>query len=327
VLAQLAFRRFTYDGEWLPNTFYAKAGGSGDRIAYVHDALRAAFLGDIGLLLALAGWLFSGPPSRASTLPAVVGLAGALLPLATGGDWMPAARLIVPYLPLVAVTVGLGWARLLWRARRGGTGVLSAALILSAPLGLAFQWPERARLAESAELETQGERSGHAALADWLHAQAAPGDAVVLMDIGEVGYRCIEQRIVDVTGLTDRTIGRSPGPFLDKHFDTAYLWSQRPAFIVLAFTGVPRGSEGAIAPHAFSPMETRLASDSTFRADFLRAPDPADSTRCSRTAAGAGARSSPFFDGGPERKRSGSVGRQFAKTGDSFPSSIRAWSW
>src|SRR5262245_34769901 len=54
-LAQLAFRRWMYDGEWLPNTYQAKLGGSGDRFTYVHDALRLAFVGDLGLAFAVVG--------------------------------------------------------------------------------------------------------------------------------------------------------------------------------------------------------------------------------------------------------------------------------
>jgi len=284
VLGQLAFRRIAYDGAWLPNTFYAKAGGSGNRVAYVHDALRMAFAGDIGLLLALAGWSFTGSPARTSLVPAIVGLIGGLLPLYTGGDWMPAGRLVVPYLPLLAVTASLGWARALARARRGGTGLLSVLLLASAPLSLAFHWADRVRLAESAATETAGARSGHGALADWLHSRSATGDAIVLMDIGEVGYRCIEQRIVDVTGLTDRTIATSPGTFMDKRFDLAHVWEQRPRFIVLTLFG--RDDPGAPL-HPFSPMEERLATAPEFQRDFVHATN--DSLQAHRLRATLGA--------------------------------------
>jgi hypothetical protein len=266
VLGQLAFRRWVYDGEWLPNTFYAKAGGSGDRIGYVSDALRAPFAGPLGLLLALAGWLLGGRAARVSIVPAIVGVVGGALPLVTGGDWMPAHRLVVPYVPLLAVTVSFGWARLLARARRGGTGLLSTLLLLSAPLSLALQWGDRSRLVDGAATQTAGVRTGHAALATWLRASTAPGDAIVLMDIGEVGYRCIEQRIVDVTGLTDRQIAKSPGTFMDKRFDLAYVWAQRPAAIVLTLFG--RDAPGAPL-HPFSPMEQRLALDPEFQREFI----------------------------------------------------------
>jgi len=286
VLGQLAFRRMLYDGAWLPNTFYAKAGGSGDRVGYIHDALRASFAGDIGLLLALAGWLFTGAPSRASLGPLVVGVIGGLLPLVTGGDWMPAGRLVVPYLPLLAVAVAIGWARGLARARKGGTGLLSVVLLASAPLGLAFQWGDRVRLADGAAIETAGARSGHGALATWLRSQAAPGDAIVLMDIGEVGYRCIEQRIVDITGLTDRTIGRSPGTFMDKQFDLGYVWAQEPRFIVLTLFG--RDAPGAPL-HPFSPMEERLALDRTFQRSFVHAERDTLGSEADRPRAALGA--------------------------------------
>jgi hypothetical protein len=242
----------------------------------VIDALRAPFAGVLGLLLAVAGWLFGGRPSRGSILPATVGAVGAALPLVMGGDWMPGHRFVVPYLPLLAVTVSLGWARLLVRARRGGTGLLSVLLLASAPLCLALQWGDRARLADTAATETAGARTGHGALAAWLRSQAAPGDAIVLMDIGEVGYRCIEQRIVDVTGLTDRTIGRSPGTFMDKRFDLAYVWAQKPRFIVLTYFG---GNEATAPLYPSSPMEERLAADPTFQRDYLRPRDPPEPTQ------------------------------------------------
>jgi hypothetical protein len=104
------------------------------------------------------------------------------------------------------------------------------------------------------------------------------------MDIGEVGYRCIEQRIVDVTGLTDRTIATSPGTFMDKRFDLAHLWEQRPRFIVLTLFG--RDDPGAPL-HPFSQMEERLATAPEFQRDFVHATN--DSLQAHRLRAALGA--------------------------------------
>jgi hypothetical protein len=286
VIGQLVFRRLHYDGAWLPNAVPPTAGGSGDRVSYVLDALTGSLLGDLGILLALAGWVLTGPPARASLAPAIVGCVGALLPLCTGGDTMPASRLVVPYLPLLAVTVTIGWARALARVRRGGTGLLSVLLLAGAPLGLVFQWNERERLAADATTETTGPHAGHAALAAWLRSQAAPGDAVALMDAGEVGYRCIDQRIVDLTGRTNRTIGSSQGAPTDKRFDLDYLWKLRPRFLVLSFFS----RDAADAPlHALTPMEERLAFSPGFQRDFVRGASDKLSTEADRERASLGA--------------------------------------
>jgi len=291
VVAQLVFRHAAYDGEWLPNTYYAKLGGSGDRVAYVHDALRAAFLGDVGLVAALLGWIVGGPPSRALIVSTLVGVAGAALPFATGGDWMPRARLVAPYLPLLAVGVACGWARFMARARRESTGLAHAAVLLAAPLNLGLGWGARADLEHVATVETEGARTGHAALAAWLRERAHPGDTVLLMDIGEVGYRCIEQRIQDVTGLTDRRIAKSPGTFNAKQIDPDVLWSRPPEFIVLAFlgSGEPDSPFHPNTPlHPFSPMEAQLQSDPRFQGGYVQpqaAAAPADDARARLRAA------------------------------------------
>lgn len=275
ILGQLAFRYVFYDGELLPNTYFAKIGGSGDRVRYVVDALREPFLGPLGFLLTGLGVVLGGHAPRAWWTAALLGTAGALLPLALGGDWMHGGRLVMPYLPLLAAAVACAWGRLLGAARGLGAAV-NVFLVLTVPTAFAIQARARETLANTAALETAGARSGHGALSTWLAAQAQPGDQVVLMDIGEVGYHGIEQRIVDVTGLTDRVIARSPGTFMAKTFDLAYVFDRRPEFIVLTFLGrgdllAPVDANAPLYP--FSEMESRLASHPAFERDYFRAAD------------------------------------------------------
>lgn len=277
ILGQLAFRYAFYDGELVPNTYFAKLGGSGDRIRYVVDAVREAFLGPLGLLLAGLGVVLGGRAPRAWWTAALLGIAGALLPLALGGDWMHGSRLVMPYVPLLAAAVACAWGRLLGAARGIGAAA-NLILVLTVPIAFAIQARARDALASTAAIETTGARSGHGGLATWLAAQARPGEQVVLMDIGEVGYHAIAQRIVDVTGLTDRVIARSPGTFMAKTFDLAYVFDRRPEFIVLTFFG--RGdllaAVDAGAPlYPFSEMESRLASHPAFERDYFRAPPAA----------------------------------------------------
>ena len=59
-LAHLAFRWWAYDGEWLPNTYYAKLGGSGKKLAllYTYRGLLFPALGYPGAVIACAGYIW-----------------------------------------------------------------------------------------------------------------------------------------------------------------------------------------------------------------------------------------------------------------------------
>ena len=131
----LAFRIAAYDGEWLPNTFYAKIGGSGvvPTRAYIQAGTLLPFLGWAGAAVAAAGL---GIEKRlwwsACPLVTTAGLA-ALLPVFTGTDWMPGWRLVVPGLPLVAVLVAVGWTVCLARLERYARGALLVLPLLAIP--------------------------------------------------------------------------------------------------------------------------------------------------------------------------------------------------
>jgi hypothetical protein len=50
------------------------------------------------------------------------------------------------------------------------------------------------------------------------------------------GSAGIDRRIPDITGLTDRHIATSPGRFLLKEYDPAYVLDRRPEWIVVVLT-------------------------------------------------------------------------------------------
>ncbi len=62
---QLVFRWIAYDGEWLPNTYYAKAGGfwAFDAWPYVRDGILMPLGGALGLVIAVVGYLLRGAQS------------------------------------------------------------------------------------------------------------------------------------------------------------------------------------------------------------------------------------------------------------------------
>lgn len=274
VAAHLLFRTTMYDGEWLPNTYHAKRGGllSIDAPGYLQTFVLLHLGGVLPILAAVPLVLAEGPLRR-SLLPglAVFGY-GLLSVFATGPDWMPGFRLLVAYLPLGAALAGVGAALLAARSglRAGPTALAVAALL---PVGLAvWESPARAGYRVHAVTRSRGYREGHLALARWLNERATAGETVALMDIGIVGYECPQLRILDVTGLTDRFIAKSPGPFLDKRFDLAYVFDQRPRLLVLTVGG-PQEPGGGFDPArltAWTDIEDRLAKRPEFRADYVR---------------------------------------------------------
>lgn len=278
-LAHLAFRYLVYDGELLPNTYYAKAGGwDVPPWPYVYDGLLVPCLGAAGCAVAVLGLALGiRRVPRAILCVLATALAGAALPFITGTGWMIGHRLVVPYLPAASVCVVAGWALLLARIPRPGTRFVSLLLAATvAPMWLMQRVPRHAFHCQTL-VRAKGYRTGHIALANWLRATAAPGDTVALIDAGIIGYTCIEQRILDISGLTDRHIAKAEGSFLRKRYDPAYVLGQEPAFIILIMLGPgPSYAEPAEGTtfKPFSETEEQLAQHPDFEAHYVRKRTP-----------------------------------------------------
>ena len=299
-VAHHLFRWLAYDGELFPNTYHAKASGFWklDAGGYVIDGLLPPLLGAIGAVVAGVGWLW---PSkwRAAALPLLsVGLVGGLLPLLTGADWMLGSRLIQPYVPLVCAAAALGWMQLTVALLRQpswlGPGLVLAAVTSAWWLHSAA----RAEYVGHTRVRAYGYHHGHNALANWLKGAAKPGDTIALMDIGIVGYECIDQSVLDITGLTDRFIAKSPGAFLRKEYDPSYVLDKKPAFVVIVF-GMP--GNPSVAPASLDPFrcwstaEERLFMHPEFQAHYARKASP-DGARTWQQALGARVGAAAVFE-------------------------------
>jgi hypothetical protein len=153
--------------------------------------------------------------------------------------------------------------------------LLIAAIVM--PVAWLLQDAQRHDLRTRTLARSNGYKTGHIPLAEWIAGKAEPGDWVALMDIGIVGYVCQEQRILDLTGLTDRYIAQSPGSFLSKTYDPAYVFDREPEFIVLAlycpgksYTPPPPG----VRFRNWTPMEAALARHPDFRRWYERKRPP-----------------------------------------------------
>lgn len=278
VAAHVLFRFLFYDGEWLPNTYYAKTGGPllDVRTAGYLWGYAAQHLG--GPLVALPLLVVVGyrtGPVRAA-LPGLAVCLFACAELAhTGPDWMLGYRPLVQYLPIWAVLAVLGVAVLAEGfGRSRGRALTIMWLALGATIvALVLRYDVRCNLYRDVANSAHGYAVGHRALADWLHEVGIPGETVALMDVGLVGFRNPALRILDISGLTDRHIARSPGPLFRKQYDPAYVLDQQPRFIVLIITRPRLGDEpGPFV--AMTPMEGRIANHPRFRAEYVEAGAP-----------------------------------------------------
>ena len=274
LLAHIAFRYIVYDGELLPNTYYAKQGGFRKVLPwqYIHNGLLAPVLGIGGLAAALAGFIISFRKIP-HCLPciAAVAIMGGLLPFIAGTDWMVGYRLMMPYLPAAAVLVAGGWVLLASRFKQ--FNLLLAAGILCSLLILAWfmQNKDRENMYQETLLRAKGYKTGHAAVAEWLRSEAKQGNTVALMDIGIIGYTCPELNILDTTGLTDRYIAKSEGSFLKKNYDPSYIFERTPGFIVLAFytNGTPYKAPKAGTPYyPWTDIESRILKHPQFKQNY-----------------------------------------------------------
>jgi hypothetical protein len=209
--------RWSYYGDALPNTFYAKSGGG----AYYTQGLRYLFIsalvaGALGVLPAFA----LGARRLCRTVFGRIVLVSVPLYLLyvvrIGGDFMT-GRLIVSVLPLVFVVAEVGV-----RAARGRP--LRAAL-LAAPFVLAclptpIHRSEQARWHLTDErtfwridalhpMTLHGRTAQRAEVLRKYFPDAGPGLTYAVYEIGYMAWRT-RFRIVDLHGLIDRELARMP---------------------------------------------------------------------------------------------------------------------
>lgn len=355
----LVFRHVAYDGELVPNTYFAKQGGVVNLTAwgYITEYVRH-HLAIVPWLLALLPVAIGEGESKRRALPSTLVMFASIGAIfAAGADWMLGSRLFVPYAPVVAALAGAGVALLVARmlgaaggardvpadaeprdawepknsascgresladaievgkraprrtvneppeaelangmrtlTRRSATAAAAGTCIV-ALIGVIFLWEGRIRGVYHEWVATRaiGYRDGHGALADWLNQEVRPGGTVALMDIGIVGFRCIDLHVLDVSGLTDRTIAKSPGPFLNKDYDTSYVFGRKPEIIVvvLQFRIDERGVPEVENPIPWTRMEKKLMEAPEFHLRYARPrPDPRSGSNLDRLAAVLGA--------------------------------------
>lgn len=213
-IVTLTAARYAIYGDVLPNTYYAKSGGT-----WQHAALGVAYIRDCVLdfpvcVLAVLAW-------RTRYVPAVA-LAWLAFFVRSGGDTFEYSRL---WFPLVPALTALALAHV---------GKLAPAIAVVAGVRAAI-WhhiPEQGTSPRVIEWMNTG---------TWLHYHYPAGTLIATVPIGAIGYYS-NLPVLDLVGLTDREIAHAghtvPPELLTKTWigherhDTPYVLARAPKLIV-----------------------------------------------------------------------------------------------
>ena len=247
------FRRLFY-GDWLANTYYAKATGA--FLSRIETGLLYASWAIVVCLLTAASLWLAGAIER-KTVAVLVFLAWVLaIVVGEGGDWMWHARMVAPVLPALVALATAAIARATWRR---GAVVLVVSLLawadFSAPASLLVDALAGGRLPSSAFQEgTLAQASLSAAS---FIARHYPKEARVAVNhAGALPY-ALPNPAVDMTGLADWYIAHNRQGGVHQKFDAAYVLSRKPDLVVLNSATKP-GTEGVWYHPGYWEGETSL---------------------------------------------------------------------
>jgi len=264
--------RLWYYGDPLPNTYYAKASGTGLwLIGNGIDYFLRYLVGQFGWLLLVFAALVFFPPffnkfqdEKLIKTLGVVLLLYVLYVIKVGGDYLPMSRFILHMLPLFAVLSSLG----LWIACRSHKGyILLLTLAIVITQNTAFYRSADHRVVDEIRILNTEWKS----LAEWLKLKY-PDDTVLAVNAaGAVPY-LTRFKTIDMLGLNDKHIARSnvtfkvasgpvPGHF---KYDGKYVCSLQPDVVVM--------SSGRSFTASSAEEAVMVASLNSFESDrdFLR---------------------------------------------------------
>ncbi|RLG44162.1 MAG: hypothetical protein DRN81_05170 [Thermoproteota archaeon] len=231
--------RRVYYGDWLPNTYYAKASGlHWWRIRRGMTVLRTLTLQwHLWPLLIMSVLSFLHPHNRKwyalMMLLTVVTMAYFVY---IGGDFIVwfGPRFLMPVLPFIVTMVAGGVEAIkisTLSSRMTNWTVFATLVVLLVGGQIGFAWPHSYASWEALRVQMHGwEALGH-----WI-AQNTPADAVVATDAAGLIPYYGERTTIDMFGLTDRHIARlePANPVTPAHekFDPNYILDHHPDYIV-----------------------------------------------------------------------------------------------
>ena len=270
--------RWSYYGQFFPNTFYAKVGIGGGRPVLGLISF-SEFLGDCGLFVVLMVVLAlaraRGRDSRDRFV--ILSLAAFFAyVIAIGGDILH-LRFYVHVLPLWIVLAAIGLDAALDAVQRAGASWLSGVRWMGVAIGLVWatlvvqqdarlmKWKDGYGASYVVDCGEIIERA-HIPLGRWLRQNAPSGARVAALDIGAVGYYS-QMPLIDLWGLTSRAIADLAHSNRRAEIGE-YVLGQHPEFMVLY------GSSAGPSVNFLEPYRARI--DSAYRVHSFWRDSPAD---------------------------------------------------
>jgi hypothetical protein len=263
--------RHWYFGEWQPNTYYAKVAGAGASLVtkglvylwrYSITALFPLVLPPLALLAvgtrrALPRWFGWLAAIAVTHTAAVVWL---------GGDHFPLSRFFVPLTPVLLVllvqsgeVLAAHWAGAVQR----GLAWAGAAVLLVGAVTLGMVYPNSGIIF----IRMGVLASNWCGIGDELARRYTPDVSLALIPIGAVGY-CSKLPIVDLVGLTDKTIARAlPGH--GRYYGRYVLEEKKPELVLLTVRRLPWPlPEWALQRGLYQPADLDLIEQPAFARDY-----------------------------------------------------------
>ncbi len=226
--------RFSYYGDLLPNTFYAKTGGGLHQVqrGLTYAGGFALTLGGPLLLVIVAPWLRGWRAAlgswRGYVLPLTLVYSAYII--AVGGDHFRGERFFVPLIPWLAILLADGLATLL-------TAPHAAQRLVRPLLALGLATGALAALARTAPLDTTIRGLDESVwiwreIGWWMADHTPPEASIAVAGAGAIAFYG-QRTTIDMYGLTDRHIGRlavadmGQGVAGHEKGDPAYILDQR----------------------------------------------------------------------------------------------------
>ena len=275
VLLPLEVARLAYYGDVLPNTFYAKSAFSPRHLQRGLQYLWGfAQSPGAAVILPFIAWGVARQ-LRARSPAAVALVASVAVVIAEGGDGLPMYRFLVPLVPLAAACASVG----LDRAFEGP--FLPRAIALNAFVLALVLAPVPANDHCLSDFQYQRDVEGPlwARVGQWLHQHLPAGTTLAAVPAGALGFYS-ELPLIDLVGLTDRTIAHTPLPSLGSglagHEKTngAYVLSRHPEVLLLGNIDVsdrPELADGRLdswSNDAIYGRERDIVSDPRFQTEY-----------------------------------------------------------
>lgn len=204
--------RTVYYRELLPNTFYAKTGGGLQQVVR-GLGYTGAFAWTLGGPIALVG-LAALVGDRRAALRQWQGYLLALIVIYTlyiisvGGDHFPGDRFFVPLVPLIALVIADGLARLYrWLCRSNRLSRLALPAVAAAALICALSGLFRGANFDTIIIGDDQSVWIWRELGWWLRDHGPPNASMAALGAGAIAYYS-ERPVIDLLGLTDKHIAR-----------------------------------------------------------------------------------------------------------------------